>query len=207
MRGGSLQKRPANPGVFDSLWIRSRTHLRVQPDQRSRGTGSRNRPHDAGGEIPGEVKAQESTGPRIGQTPKRRYGFPEGAIPCRRLSLLVLRIPELEPTTDHSTRVAVVEPPPGPSFGFGRTRTGPDGNVGSGGASRARSERIGVRALPSTRLDTELQRVAARPFNSVYVGSHDAPRRVAPPQAPWRSSGARVGQPDRVHPGTRQLVR
>lgn len=26
---------------------------------------------------------------RIGQTPKREHGFPEGAIPCRRLSLLV----------------------------------------------------------------------------------------------------------------------
>jgi len=81
---------------------------------------------------------------RIGQTPKRRNGFPEGAIPCRRLSLLVLRIPALEPTTDHSTRVAVVESPPGPSLGFGRTRIGPDGNVGSGGASRSRSERIVV---------------------------------------------------------------
>lgn len=55
--------------------------------------------------------------------------------------------------------------------------------------------------------DTELHRVAARPPVPLYVGSHDAPRRVAPPQEPWRSSGARVGKPDRVHPGTWQHVR
>jgi hypothetical protein len=58
-----------------------------------------------------------------------------------------------------------------------------------------------------SRRDIELHRVAERPPVPLHVGSHDAPRRVAPPQAPWQSAGARDGQPSRVHPGTWRHVR
>jgi hypothetical protein len=144
---------------------------------------------------------------QTGQTPSCRNGFPEGAIPCSRLSLLVLRIPDLEPTTDHSTRVAVVGPPLGPLNGSRRSKTGPGGNAGPGGAQRSCFARSSGRAQPSSGRDTELHRMAARPSVPPHVGSHDAPRRVAPPQAPRQSSGARIGQPVRVHPGTWRHVR
>jgi hypothetical protein len=56
-------------------------------------------------------------------------------------------------------------------------------------------------------LDTELHRVAARPPVPPHVGSHDAPRRVAPPQALWRPSGARPGNRSRSpgHVATRAV--
>jgi hypothetical protein len=85
-RDGSLQERPAYPGVFDSLRSRFGEHLRVQPEQRSRGNGSRKRPHGTGGEIPGEAKAQESNDrgsakPRNAGTASRREKHPVDGFP------------------------------------------------------------------------------------------------------------------------------
>jgi len=85
-RDGSLQERPAYPGVFDPLRSRSGPHLRVQPEQRSRGNGSRRRSHGTGGEIPGEAKAQESNDrgsakPRNAGTASRREKNPVDGFP------------------------------------------------------------------------------------------------------------------------------
>jgi hypothetical protein len=102
----------------------------------------------------------------------------------------------------------VVEPPPGPSSSFGWPRhrfpaATPEPVAPYGPASQGAAA---VRGRASGR-DTELHRVAERPPVPPHVGSHDTPRRVAPPQAPWQSSGARDGQPSRVHPGTWRHVR
>jgi hypothetical protein len=113
---------------------------------------------------------------QIGQTPSCRNGFPEGAIPCRRLSLLVLRIPDLEPTTDHSNRVAVVGPPLGPSDGFGRRKTGPDGNAGSGGAMRSCFARSSGRALPGL---GARHRTASRGRKATGSAARGEPRRTS----------------------------
>jgi energy-coupling factor transporter ATP-binding protein EcfA2 len=65
-RDGSLQKRPANPDVFDPLRSRSRTTFGCYRTNAREGLGRSTRPHGIGGEFPGEAKAQESIGQRVG---------------------------------------------------------------------------------------------------------------------------------------------
>jgi len=173
-------------------------------DASSRGDGTGSRALDAGGETPEEAEAQESIGPRVGQSLTHGHGLPKGAKPWRRTSPLI-SASLLEPlrTIQSGWRSSTQ---PGTVAASVASVVDSDGNVRATGADTAPIRKDRRPCAAGSWNGDDPHRPTARWAVPMHVGNHDAPRRIAfghPPGRPGRS----FGKPSRVHPGTWQHVR
>jgi hypothetical protein len=207
-RGAAVSKRDQPTPASSNPWGAdleptfgcNRINAREGPGRESDPTAPGGKPLER--RKPRRARACRSAKPRAAGTASRREQYPVGGFPCSFFVSLTWNQPRTIQTGWRWSDLRL-DLPTASAEGRPDLTATPDPVAPCGPASQGAAA---ARCQASGR-DTELHRVAARPPVPPHVGSHDAPRRVAPPQAPWRSSGARIGKPSRVHPGTWRHVR